>query len=119
MTRVGIALAHRFDHLGNECLGTDRQISRSYDIQQRAALQRGRGHSGQLRVAVIEEDDAAAGVEHAQPLRHVRERGIKQKLLPLQLVVGASVADRGDKAHPEDDRGCSGKNERQRVGREQ
>ena len=60
-------------------------------------------------IALVEQDDLAVRIEHAQSLRHVLERGVQHDLLASQFALGAAVEQRRHQRNRDDrNRGTGG-----------
>ncbi len=76
-------------------------------VAQRATGELHFGAAEHRRVAFVEQDDLAVGVEHAQTLRHVLERGVEHDLLAPEFALGAAIEQRCDERDGGDgDRGA-------------
>ncbi|MEY9665873.1 hypothetical protein ABIE80_004581 [Bradyrhizobium diazoefficiens] len=82
-------------------------------VDQEAAGQRDIGATKHRRVALVEQHDLAVRVEHAQPLRHVLERGIEHDLLASQFALGAAVEHSRCERDRDDRDGRAGGKDRQ------
>ncbi len=95
-----------FDHQsGEELLGiavpfADRLLMPEH-VKQRTSLKVQAGPSHHLAVALIEQHDAAFGIEHAEALRHVFNCGIQHDLLLVQFALRTAVDHGGDQRDAE------------------
>ncbi len=93
-SRNGLAFGNVFEKAGVELLGIAGKIAMRLvilqPIKQRAATgDEFRRVTRNLQVTLIMEDGKPVGVEHAQALRHIIERGVELKLLGAQQFRGA------------------------------
>ncbi|MGY3419880.1 hypothetical protein ACVWZW_000355 [Bradyrhizobium sp. F1.13.4] len=87
-------------------------------VDQQPAGEQGVGAAEHRGIPLVEQDDLAVRVEHAQSLRHVLERRVQHDLLAAQFALGAAVEQRGHQRNRDDrDRGACGE-EGQRVRRD-
>ena len=105
--------------LGRVSVPATGRILRLQDVEQQSSPQFQIRPSEHRHVALVEQQDAAFGVEHAQALRHVLQRRVEQHLLSLQRALAATIHRGHRQRDDENDDGGASNQERQRRGRYQ
>ena len=111
----------RFRHQsGNKLRGiavplTDRLLVLE-NIGQQTALELQTAPAHHLAVALVEQQNAAFRIEHAEPLRHVFERGIQHDFLPVKFALRAAIDHGGQQRHAENGE-CRDRGQKRESGR--
>ena len=109
----GVASLRLGDQAGHQFLGIAVPLpGRSQvgeNVDQQAALERHAGPPHHLAVTLVEQQDAALRIEHAESLRHVFERRVQHHLLLVKLALRAAVDHRNRERHAENDDGGRGR----------